>query len=153
MDSQTKSPDLLGKFVQELVRNMTSELESNAFLKDLQARWNEALADIGNCFPAADVDIVQNDGSLTVKADLAGFDKKDIELDIDGNVLLISAERKKPEEAGRVHMNGRPSAVKKKVILPFAFVEEQPAATAEYKDGVLTVHIKKPKSKKSIAIT
>ena len=43
-------------------------------------------------------DIKDNGDSYTLEADLPGFDKKDIHLDVNGDTLTIHAERKAEQE-------------------------------------------------------
>lgn len=149
---ETKSPDLLGEIVQNCVRSI-SELEGNPVVKQIQERWTEALADIGNYIPVFDVDIVRTIDGVTVTVDVAGFQRNGISLNIEKNALLIEAVRKKDLVEGKVILSGRPTVLRKKVLLPFFFEEkDNSVGTADYKDGVLTVNIKKPKPKRAIAI-
>ncbi len=51
----------------------------------------------GSHFPATDV-YTEDDKQLTVEARLADFEEKDISVDIDGDALVIQAERHEREE-------------------------------------------------------
>lgn len=48
--------------------------------------------------PHIDVDVLEQDGSYVLKAEIPGVRKEDIELRIDGNQVTISAERSRESE-------------------------------------------------------
>lgn len=51
-----------------------------------------------SAFASFKTDIKDNGDSYTLEADLPGFDKKDIHLDVNGDTLTIHAERKAEQE-------------------------------------------------------
>lgn len=107
----------------------------------------EVMKEIGNksreffefVLPPIDIQI-QND-NLVVTVDLPGFDKKDIKLRINGNILSISAERETNHD-GAVIWHQRPHLIDKKIRLPVDVTEgEDLEGSAKYHNGVLTLKI------------
>ena len=107
----------------------------------------EVMKEIGNksrefyefILPPVDM-ILQND-SLIVTIDMPGFDKKEIKLRLNGNILSINAKRE-DEIEGTVVWRQRPGIIDKKVRLPIEVKDdEDPGASAKYRDGVLTFTI------------
>ena len=114
----------------------------------------EVMKEIGNksrefyefILPPVDM-ILQND-SLIVTIDLPGFDKKEIKIRINGNILSINATRDDAVE-GTVIWKQRPRSIDKKVRLPIEVKDDEDlGASAKYRDGVLvlTVPIKTGKN-------
>src|SRR5579883_1503167 len=107
----------------------------------------EVMREIGNKsrefyeFILPPVDMVLQNDSLIVTIDMPGFDKKDIKLRLNGNILSINATREEETE-GAVIWRQRPRSIDKKIRLPIAVKDdENPAASAKYRDGVLTFTI------------
>jgi HSP20 family protein len=107
----------------------------------------EVMKEIGNksrefyefILPPVDM-ILQND-SLIVTIDMPGFDKKEIKLRLNGNILSISAKRE-DETEGTVVWRQRPRIIDKKVRLPIEVKDDEDlGASAKYRDGVLTLTI------------
>ncbi len=107
----------------------------------------EVMREIGNKsrefyeFILPPVDMVLQNDSLIVTIDMPGFDKKEIKLRLNGNILSINATREETTE-GTVIWKQRPRSIDKKIRLPIAVKDdENPAASAKYRDGVLTFTI------------
>ena len=86
------------------------------------------------------VDIYEDKDKYTIKAELPGMNKEDIEVSLDGDTLTISGERKQEEE--KKEKEGYRSErffgrFQRSVTLPAAVQADKLEAT--YKDGVLTV--------------
>ena len=87
------------------------------------------------------IDLHEENDNLIVIVDIPGFDKNDIKVSMNGNVLSINAE-KKDEKNGRVIMKQRPRVIDKKMRLPITVKEgEEKVNSAKYADGVLTIEI------------
>ena len=67
------------------------EFEKNFFTNPFSLFENDSLAEFKT-------DITDNGDSYLLEADLPGFDKKDIKLDINGDLLTVSAERHSEHE-------------------------------------------------------
>ncbi|HSF27921.1 MAG TPA: archaeal heat shock protein Hsp14 [Nitrosopumilaceae archaeon] len=107
----------------------------------------EVLKEIGNKsrefyeFVLPPIDIMLDDDSLVVTVDLPGFDKKDIKLRINGNILSINAKRETDHD-GTMIWHQRPHEVDKKIRLPIDVKEgEEAVGSAKYLHGVLTLKI------------
>ena len=98
------------------------------------------------------IDLHEEDDNLVVTVDIPGFDKNDIKVTMNGNVLSINAE-KKDAVNGRIIMKQRPHVIDKKMRLPIAVKEgEEKVNSAKYVDGVLTVVIPMTKKGKEISL-
>ena len=87
------------------------------------------------------IDLHEENGNLIVTIDIPGFDKNDIKVSMNGNVLSVNAE-KKDDKDGRVIMKQRPRVIDKKMRLPITVKEgEEKVNSAKYADGVLTIEI------------
>lgn len=108
----------------------------------------ELVREIGNKsreffeFVMPPVDIVEDGNELVVIADLAGFEKKNIILKVNDNLLTISATREPVEHAGTSYWKQRPLKVEKKVHLPIRIKEgEEALGKATYEKGVLEIRM------------
>lgn len=105
-------------------------------------------------FPAMDV-YTEDDKTMTVEAHLPNFEEKDISIDIDGDALVIQAERHEKEEDAKKKYVVRESSASfyRRVALPEQ--ADQQNITAKFSDGVLKVNIpfKELPQPKKIAIT
>ena len=98
------------------------------------------------------IDLHEENDNLIVTVDIPGFDKNDIKVSMNGNVLSINAE-KKDEKNGRVIMKQRPRVIDKKMRLPITVKEgEEKVNSAKYVDGVLTIEIPITKKGKEISL-
>lgn len=96
--------------------------------------------------PAMDV---RDDGDeLVVTADLPGYDKEDIDVQLRGDTLHVSAERESGSQQegergqGRyIRQERRRESVSRSVTLPEQVEEDE--VSAEYQNGVLTVRLPK----------
>ena len=98
------------------------------------------------------IDLHEENGNLIVTVDIPGFDKNDIKVSMNGNVLSINAE-KKDNKNGRTIMKQRPRVIDKKMRLPITVEEgEEKVNSAKYVDGVLTIEIPITKKGKEISL-
>ena len=103
------------------------------------------------------IDVKEDEKSFSVKADIPGVKKDDIQVDIDDDVVTLRAEAKKEKEEKKdekvVYSERAYGMASRSFTLPAA-VDAQ-AAKAEYKDGVLTLTLPKKAngSAKRVAIT
>ena len=107
----------------------------------------EVMKEIGNKsrefyeFILPPVDMILQDDKLVVIIDMPGFDKKEIKVRLNGNILSINAEREQEIE-GTIIWRQRPSLIDKKMRLPIEVKDDEDlTASAKYHDGVLTLTI------------
>src|SRR5512137_848560 len=94
------------------------------------------------------VDISEDDKEYVIKAEIPDMKKEDVKISVQDEILTISGERKyeKEEKGKRYHRVERAYG---SFMRSFAVPENADGSkvNAEYKDGVLTVHL--PKSEKA----
>lgn len=95
--------------------------------------------------PQIKLDVHESDGSYTVKAEVPGVSKDDIDVRIEGNQVTISAEVKKDKEekkAGRVLRSEREYGYASRSFTLACEVEES-RSEAKYQDGILELTLPK----------
>jgi len=123
-------------------------------LNMLQDRMNRLFDDAGSTWrtdePAAttswspSVDIFETEGEIVVKAELPGIDRKDIQLNLENNVLSLRGERKFQKETkdDNYHRIERSyGAFRRSFSIPASVDEER--IRADYNDGVLKIVLPK----------
>lgn len=91
------------------------------------------------------IDVKEDDKSYTVKADIPGVKKEDIQIEIDDDVVSLRAEAKQEKEEKRgekvVYSERSYGMVSRSFTLPAAVDDK--GARAEYQDGVLSLTLPK----------
>ena len=90
------------------------------------------------------VDVSETPDNFTVRAELPGMQREDIDLEVENNVLVIRGERKfeKQSDGENFHFTERSyGSFFRSFTLPKNVDSE--AIKAEYKDGILTVTLPK----------
>jgi len=125
-----------------LVKYMAKE-----FFKEIDNKSREFFE-----FVLPPIDLHQEGNNFIVTVDIPGFNKNDISVTMNGNVLSIKAE-KKEEAKGRIVMKQRPLSIDKKIKLPITVKEGQKKVdSAKYTNGVLTIKIPNLKKGKKISV-
>jgi HSP20 family protein len=95
------------------------------------------------------VDIIEDDKEYVIKAELPEMKRDDIKVTVEGGTLTISGERKieKEEKGKRYHRVERAYG---RFVRSFGVPDDADAqkVNAEFKDGVLKVHLAKSESAK-----
>lgn len=119
----------------------------------------EMMKEIGNKsrefyeFVLPPVDMATEQDNLILQIDLPGFEKNNIKLRLNGNILSINAEKKPQEKAIEIICNQRPKIIDKKIRLPIDIKDgEENITSAKYDNGVLNIVIPIIKSGKDIQI-
>ena len=120
----------------------------------------EMMKEIGNKsrefyeFVLPPIDMYLDDAKLILLIDMPGFEKKDIKISLDGNILSIQACKEIPDEKeNNMICNQRPNIIDKKIRLPVDVNDENDAvSSAKYSQGVLTISIPVYKHGKDIKI-
>jgi HSP20 family protein len=95
--------------------------------------------------PRIKIDLTEHENDYAVKAEIPGVRKEDIEVNIDGNVVTISAEVKKDKEEkkdGRVLRSEREYGYASRSFTLASAVDEN-KADAKYNNGVLELVLPK----------
>lgn len=102
--------------------------------------------------PQIKMDVKENDGAFVVRAEIPGVKKEDIKVDVDGDMVSISAEakeEKEQKEGGRVIRSERYYGSMSRSFSLGQDVDDK-AAKAKYTDGVLELTLpKKPGSRET----
>lgn len=112
------------------------------FFRGFMRPWRAEFADRA---PQIKVDLHEDDGGYTVKAEIPGVRKEDIDVRIDGRMLTISAEVKKDTEErkeGRVLRSERQFGYASRSLMLGSDVESG-RAEARYDNGVLDLRLPK----------
>jgi HSP20 family protein len=99
------------------------------------------------------VDIAEDEKEYTIKAELPGVNKEDVKVTVEGGVLSITGERKaeKEEKDKKYHRIERNyGTFVRSFTLPEGAASEK--VSAEFKDGVLKVHLPKDETAKPKSI-
>jgi HSP20 family protein len=91
------------------------------------------------------IDVTQNDKAYSVKADMPGVKKEDIHVEIDGNIVAISAEVKKEKEEKKDERLVRSERYYGRLERSFTLDHDvdEAAVEAKYSDGVLNLTLPK----------
>lgn len=128
-------------------------------LEALQNRYLQALhlnrpeGDGSQSLTASDwtpsVDITEDANGYQIKAELPEVNKEDVHITLENGVLTIRGERRiEKEESDRKHIRIERSYGS--FVRSFSIPEdaEEGQVTADYKDGVLNIHLPKSEAKK-----
>jgi HSP20 family protein len=128
---------------------MSLQDRMNRLFEDASQR-RAAEADAGDEVEGADwypaADVYENETEYTVTADLPGIDRETLDISIDDNRLTVKGTRPGPE--AKQH---RAECPRGKFLRTFSVPVsvDQNDIKAEYKDGVLQVHLPKRPQRKS----
>ena len=138
--------------------NLTRYNPLDDFFKDFgKGFWVKPLAMPAGSELTMKIDVKEDDKAFTVRADIPGVRKEDIQIDIDDDVVSVRAEAKQEKEEKKgekvVYSERSYGMVSRSFTLP-ASVDEK-TAKAEYKDGVLNLTLPKKAngSAKRIAVS
>lgn len=112
------------------------------FRRDLWPRVTE----FGRAVWSPEVEVFERDGRLVVRADLPGLKREDVKVEVTGEALTVSGERRdEAEERGEGFYRTERTygSFFRRVPLPEGVVTEE--ATATFRDGVLEVVMPAPK--------
>ena len=122
----------------------TDSLFSKLFEDPFDFNFNDRLPETfrTNLVPA--VNVAEDEKALTVSVELPGLEEKDIDVEVMGNQLVISGERKFEEEKKEKdfhRVEHQYGSFSRTVTLPTGLKTD--AVDAVYKKGILTVSIPK----------
>lgn len=126
----------------ELHRLLDGPLSEWVSGHELRNVWNPA------------VDLFEDKDNVTVKAELPGMKKEDIQVSLEAGVLSISGERKsekKAEDSAARRTERFTGRFERTLALPSVVKADQ--VQANYKDGILTITLPKAEEAKARQIT
>jgi HSP20 family protein len=92
-----------------------------------------------------DMDVLEQEGKLVVRMDLPGIKREDVDVAIEGDMLVVSGQRteeKETKEEDYYCAERSSGSFRRAVRLPEGAKSEEIEAT--YKDGVLEVRVPRP---------
>lgn len=95
------------------------------------------------------MDLVEADDDFVLRADLPGLTEKDVQIELQDNVLTISGERRAEHEErkeGFYRIERSSGSFSRSLTLPDGI--DPAAVTASFDRGVLEVHVPKPAERK-----
>lgn len=99
---------------------------------------------------APSIDLSETDQALEARMDIPGMKPEQFDIQVNGNLLTVSGERKEEkEEKGRTYLRTerRVGAFSRTITLPCTVKEDK--IDAQYKDGVLAISMPKTEEAKS----
>lgn len=122
----------------EGVERLLDRIESAVGDRNIEERVTES-----RLLSGVNVDIMDEDGEIVVLADLPGFKKDEMTVQVDDDRLRLLAERVEEDEEQTEYFRRERSrgTVSRTVPLPVAV--EADGSEAAYEDGVLTVRLRK----------
>ncbi|MFQ6124487.1 MAG: Hsp20/alpha crystallin family protein [Candidatus Heimdallarchaeota archaeon] len=118
--------------------------------------WGKPLDRFNTIPRTAVIDVIQKDKGYIIRAELPGLDKKDINIEVDGQYLTIRGERKSEEEEkgeGYIRQERAYGTFIRQIVLPQDVMTDQ-EIKAKLEKGILEIQIpREPKEpKKAIKI-
>ena len=125
--------DLFANF--ERMRREMDEIFGDVFDRRLTPRRREGFS------PAVDVWISGEPARLFVRADLAGIDPDDLELEIRGRELVLAGVRRPPADEERVYQQLEIEHGPFRRVVALGADVDHEAARAAYRDGLLLIEL------------
>jgi len=128
-------------------RGLTLQGQANRLFEDNFTRDRSGRADLATWAPA--VDVYETENELVVKADLPDLQDKDIDVRVENNTLTIRGERKFEKdisEENYLRIERSYGSFTRSFSLPTTVNSEN--IRAEYRNGVLTLHMAKREESK-----
>ena len=116
----------------------------STLLHQSSAAEARAKENLNSLAPLLTVDLIESDTDFHIHADLPGVNAEDLELTLDGKILVIKAERKHVHKTGtdKVHsMEKSYGKVQRKFRLPPNVDSEN--VQSKFKNGVLSITVPK----------
>lgn len=110
--------------------------------RDLLPEWTPLTGRMEFAMPH--LDLIERDKEILVRVEIPGVDKKDLKLDLTGDLLTIAGERRLEEETeeGEVHRAEiARGSFTRSIRLPVPVDSER--VDADFKDGLLEIHLPK----------
>jgi HSP20 family protein len=127
-------------------------------LDDVRSRFDRMFGDLaagGEGWKLA-LDVVERDDEYVVRADMPGLKPEEVKIDVEDDLLTISAEHEESEEERKdnyVRRERRYGSFSRSLTLPKGVTADEIKATS--KNGVVEISVPKPKQeeRKAVSIT
>ncbi len=129
--------------------------ELSTLRREMDRLFEDFLGEKGAFFPEAGswvpaIDVSETDDNIIVKAELPGMDSKDIDVTVQGDILVIKGEKKEEKEAKEENFHRierRRGAFARSIKIPVPV--DSDGITAKYNKGVLTITLPKKEESKA----
>ncbi len=112
-----------------------------------------SLEDLNQKVGEIPIDLYQTEDELVIRAPIAGTKMEDLDISIEGDVIIINGKREEPEEEGKIDYFTKEcyfGPFSRKIISPVEIDASQ--AKAKIKEGILIVRIPKIKKEKKVKV-
>ena len=126
----------------------TLRREMDRLFEDFLGERGTFFPEAGNWVPA--VDVSETDDNILVKAELPGMDTKDIDVSVQGDILVIKGEKKEEKETKEENFHRierRRGTFARSIKIPVPVDADN--IKAKYDKGVLTVTLPKKEESKA----
>lgn len=145
--STTKQDDSAGK-KKSTTEKMIDDVVKN--IKEMQVDLENKISEYGKKVPSKlNIDLIESRETITVKTDLPGVKKEDINIELAESNLTISAkfeEKIEVEDVNYLRKERKYGEALRSVNLPVHVIVEE--SSANFENGVLTINLPKAKKKK-----
>lgn len=94
------------------------------------------------------VDIFEKDETVFFEAEVPGFKKDDLKVDVKGKIVTISGERKEEKTEGENNYRRERRYGRFERSFQLGFEADSSAVKAKYENGILTLEVPKPEEQK-----
>lgn len=125
--------------------SLPDPFDFDPFMPSLRSLWRPMRVEGEHAAPRIRLDVRETDGAYTVKAEIPGVRKEDIDVRIEGNQVTIAAEvqgGKEEKEDGRVLRSERRYGYASRSFALGSAVDAE-TAQARYADGILELQLPK----------
>lgn len=121
--------------------------EMDRLFADFATGFHWPATDLARTFALAPaIEMHEADGKMVVSAELPGVDKKDIDIAVEDNQLILSGEKRNETErkdGDRLHTERSYGSFRRVIALPYTIDPKK--VMAEFDKGVLTVTLDRPR--------
>lgn len=119
-------------------------LMGQGWMHPLREMWPSALRAEERLATLPRMDVIDQETEILVRAEVPGVEKEHLDIEVAGHLLTLKGERKEEErieEATYCHTEIRRGSFARSIRLPEEVNLD--AARAEFKDGMLSIHLPK----------
>jgi HSP20 family protein len=144
---------LMPRMMQHPWRTLRGEMDS--LFDRFFGRWPTTMESAWDTDRFSDVDVEETDNEIIVRAEAPGFEPKEIDIQVSGNLLSIQAEHKEEQEhqeKGFHRWERRYGQMQRSV--PLSTAVDADKVDAHYHNGILEVHLPRtePMQRKRIEV-
>jgi HSP20 family protein len=131
------------RMMEDMDRMFGGSFGVSSLFDDMPMR--SSLGPLGDATWAPQIEVLEHDGNLLVRADLPGLDRDDVRVSVDDHILTIEGERQDKREEkreGYFHSERAYGSFQRRIALPRG--ADASSCDASFENGVLEVRMKLP---------